>query len=184
MVIIGKKVQLRDKKLADAADDYGWQTDSELTRLDTVSPLTITFPEYLSGYTTELRYPSPSRRLFAIDTLDGEHIGNCVYYGIDETGGEAELGVMIGARGYWDKGYGAEAVASLVKHIFCETNLQRIYLKTLNSNERAQKCFRKCGFIPCGRLIRGEYNFVLMELLRERWEEYPSLKSSSALAKI
>lgn len=185
MVVIGSKVKLRGKRLADAADDYAWQTDPELTRLDALSPLTITFPEYLSGYATELRYPSSNRRLFAIDTLDGEHIGNCVYYGIDETKGEAELGVMIGNQDYWDKGYGADAVATLVSHIFREMTLKRIYLKTLNSNCRAQKCFQKCGFIPCGHLLRGGYNFVLMGLLRRQWEEpYPSLESSSTLAKI
>jgi len=170
-MIIGSKVILRDKRLADARDDYAWQTDPELTQLDAVPRLTTTFPQYLSDYASRLRCPAPSRHEFAVETLDGKHIGSCVYYGINETKGEAELGIMIGNRDYWDKGFGADAVATLVSYVFHQAKLKRIYLKTLDSNSRAQKCFKKCGFIPCGHLLRDGFNFVLMELYRKQWEE-------------
>jgi len=168
---ISNKIKLREKRLADAPDDYAWQTDAELAHLDAVPLPTATFPQYLSDYASELRYPSPFRHRFAIETLKGEHIGNCTYYTIDETKGEAELGIMIGNRSYWDKGYGVDAVTTLVNRIFRQTKLNRIYLKTLISNARAQKCFRKCGFAPCGHLKRDGYNFVLMELYRKQWEK-------------
>ena len=80
------------------------------------------------------------RHRFAVETLDGKHIGNCAYYGVNETKGEAELGIMIGDRDCWDKGYGADAVGTLLDYIFRRTNLKRIHLKTLDSNIRAQKC--------------------------------------------
>ena len=168
-MIVGSKVKLRGKRLADAPDDYVWQTDPELVQLDAAPVLTITFSHYLAEYASELRYPPLIRRRFAIENLDGRHIGNCTYYGIDETKSEAELGIMIGNRSYWDKGYGADAVTTLVNHIFHQTKLNRIYLKTLESNTRAQKCFRKCGFTPCGYLNRNGYNFMLMELHRKQW---------------
>jgi len=168
-MIVGGKIKLREKRLADAPDDYAWQTDSELAKLDAVPLCAITFPQYLAEYASELRYPSSTRHRFAIETLDGKHIGNCTYYGIDETNGEAELGIMIGNRDYWDKSYGADAVTTLVNHIFRQTKLNRIYLKTLNSNTRAQKCFQKCGFTPYGFLNRDGYDFVLMELHRKQW---------------
>jgi len=168
-MIVGGKIKLREKRLADAPDDYAWQTDSELAKLDAAPLPTITFPQYLSDYASELRYPSPTRHRFALETLDGKHIGNCTYYGIAETNGEAELGIMIGNRDYWDKSYGADAVTTLVNHIFRQTKLNRIYLKTLNSNTRAQKCFQKCGFTPYGFLNRDGYDFVLMELHRKQW---------------
>lgn len=170
-MITGNKVKLRDKRLSDARNDYIWQTDTELARLDAVPRLTISFPQYLLDYTSELRYSPPTRHSFAIETLDGKHIGNCVYYNINETKGEAELGIMIGNRDYWDKSYGTDTVTTLVNHIFLQTNLKRIHLKTLDWNERAQKCFKKCGFTPCGQLVRDGYNFVVMELHRKQWEE-------------
>ena len=170
-MIIGSKIKLRDKRLADALDDYTWRTDLELAQLDAISPLTTTFPQYLSGYARELRYPTSGRREFAVETLDGNHIGNCAYYDINESRGEAELGIMIGNRNYWRKGYGADAVATLVSHVFRQTNLKRIYLKTVDTNSRAQKCFKKCGFHSYAYLNMDGYYFVLMELYRKQWEE-------------
>ena len=127
--------------------------------------------EYLTDYGSELFFPSPARRSFAVDTLDGKHIGNCVYYNIDESRSEAELGIMIGDRHYWDKGYGADTVRVLLDHVFRITNLNRIYLKTLVSNARARKCFEKCSFTSCGHLERDGYKFLLMDLSREQWRE-------------
>jgi len=171
-MIIGNKIRLRSKRLADAPDDYAWQTDPELARLDAVSLLTIPFAQYLIDYASELRSSSSIRHQFAIETLEGEHIGNCVYYDVDETGGEAHLGIMIGNRDYWDKGYGADAVTTLVDYIFSLTGLRRICLKTLDFNRRAQKCFKKCGFILNGRLVQDGFRFVLMEVHREQWEAH------------
>ncbi len=170
-MITGKKIVLRDKKLADARDDYTWQTDPELTRLDAATQLALTFPHYLLDYTGELCFSDSTRRRFAIETLDGKHIGNCGYYGIDEIKGEAELGITIGDRDYWNKGYGTDAVTTLVNYIFRQTNLNRIYLKTLESNSRAQKCFQKCGFTPCGHLVKDRFSFMLMEIHRHQWQE-------------
>ena len=170
-MIIGSKVRLRNKRLADAKDDYAWQTDLELVQLDAASPVVIPFPQYVSTYASELRQPSSTRHQFAIETLDGKHIGNCGYYHIDETQGEAELGVMIGNRDYWDKGFGTDTVITLLNYIFCRTVFKRIHLKTLEGNIRAQRCFEKCGFTPYVQLTKDGFYFVLMEIYREQWEE-------------
>jgi RimJ/RimL family protein N-acetyltransferase len=173
-VLIGHKVRLRRKKMSDARKDYRWQTDPELARLDAMPLLTVSYAQYLLDYSTALRFPAPSRRVFAIDTLEGRHIGNCVYYHIDEDRGEAEVGIMIGERDFWDRGYGTDAVIALVDHIFRETPLRRLHLKTLEWNDRAQRCFLKCGFNPCGSVNRNGYQFTLMELHREGWEKAQS----------
>jgi RimJ/RimL family protein N-acetyltransferase len=78
---------------------------------------------------------------------------------------------MIGDKGYWDKGYGTDAVNTLVDHIYKTSSFGRLYLKTLDWNKRAQKCFSKCGFISCGTIKRDGNNFLLMELKREEWEK-------------
>ena len=168
-MIIGSKVRLREKRAADAPNDYSWRADPELAELDAVPPLNITFAEYLQSYTFELEQPSTTRRAFAIETLDGRHIGNGVYYNIDETQAETELGIMIGDRDYWNKNYGTSAINAMIEYIFHQTNLKRIYLKTLESNLRAQACFLKCGFLPCGHLMRDGFRFILMELHRSKW---------------
>ncbi len=169
-MITGNKIVLRDKRLADAWDDYTWKTDPELARLDAAPQLTISFPQYLLDYTNELCSHS-IRRSFAIETQDGKHIGNCGYYDIDETKGEAELGIMICNRDYWGRGYGADAVTTLVNYIFRQTNLNRIYLKSLDWNTRAHRCFQKCGFTPYRHLVKDGFNFVFMEIHRNQWQQ-------------
>lgn len=170
-MLIGSKVRLRDKKLSDVRRDYVWQSDPELSRLDAAPVLSASFPVYLLDYTELIHKYKSNRYPLAIETLEGKHIGNCTCYDIDEDKAEAQLGIMIGEREYWDKGYGTDAINAMVKHVFRNTNFQRIYLKTLSWNLRAQKCFRNCGFVQCGQLNRNGNNFVVMELTREHWEE-------------
>jgi len=169
-MITGNKVRLRPKRLADARNDYNWGRDHELSRLDAVAPLTMSFDQFLPDYTREIRHPSAGRHLFSIETWGGQHIGNCVYYDVDEYHGEAELGILIGERSYWGRGYGTDAVTTLLDYLFRRTKLTRIHLKTLQSNIRAQKCFGKCGFIPCGCRVTGGNRFILMEILRTQWQ--------------
>ncbi len=170
-MITDTKITLSDKKLADATNDYAWQTDPELAQLDAAPVLTISFTQFLLDQAWQVCLSPPARRRFAVETMDGKYIGNCSYYDINKTKSEAELGIMIGDRGYWDKGFGADVVTTLVNYIFQQTNLDRIYLKTLDSNTRAQKCFQKCGFTPYGHMARDGYDFVLMELDRKQWQQ-------------
>jgi RimJ/RimL family protein N-acetyltransferase len=162
----GNKVKLRPKRLHDAINDYQWRRDIELCQLDATQPTTSSFEEYLKLTAGAPSYSSQSCH-FAIETLDGKHIGNCSYFDIDETNGEAEIGIMIGDKAYWNRGYGADAIRTALNYVFSQTNLKRIHLKTLDWNIRAQKCFEKCGFVPCGNLNRGEYSFILMEICHQ-----------------
>ena len=170
-MIAGSKVSLREKRPVDAWDDYAWESDPELAQLDAAPVVATSFSQYLSDYTNELRNPFPTSQRFAIDTLDGKYIGNCSYYNVKETKGEAELGIMIGNRDYWNRGYGTDAVTTLVNYIFRQTKLNRIYLKTLKSNTRAQKCFQKCGFTQYGHQVKDGFNFVFMEIYRDQQQE-------------
>jgi RimJ/RimL family protein N-acetyltransferase len=165
------RVRLRPKRIEDARNDYNWQTDTELSDLDAVPPLKMAFADYVEDYKDQLRHPSPIRRPLAIETLSGTHIGNCVYYNIDRIKREAEVGIMIGDRNYWNQGLGTEAMNELVDYVFRRHNFRRLYLKTLEKNIRAQHSFTKAGFTPCGNMERDGYRFLLMELPRSRWKE-------------
>jgi RimJ/RimL family protein N-acetyltransferase len=166
----GEKTVLREKRVEDAPGDYSWRTDEELASLDATRPLNMSYEDFLRYSKEEISFVSPLSKRLAIDTLDGKHIGNCMYYDIDVKGGEAELGVMIGDRDYWGKGYGTDSVASLLGYIFTATSLDRVYLHTLDWNERAQRSFSKTGFREVKRVRRSGQNFIRMEVLRSDWE--------------
>jgi len=154
---------LRPKRLQDATNDYRWRQDIELCHLDAAPPIQCSFKEFLENYLEDLHRLNQSYR-FAIETLDGRHIGNCSYFNLDDAKKEAEMGIMIGDRAYWNRGYGTDTIITSLNHFFSRTDIKRIHLKTLKWNIRAQKCFQKCGFIPCGQMIHGDYNFMLMEV--------------------
>jgi RimJ/RimL family protein N-acetyltransferase len=115
---------------------------------------------------------------FAIE-VDGKFIGQCGLYGFDEFRGVAhrcELGIAIGDKEYWGRGYGREAIALLVDYAFTHWNMQRVGLQVIATNERAIRAYRSVGFIEEGRLRRhawsnGKYvDSVCMSILREEWE--------------
>lgn len=160
--LVGKKVKLRPKRIKDAANDYSWRIDAELCHLDAALPIPVSFEEYLKGYIEEINHPRRGCCL-AIETIEGKHIGNCSYFSLDDIKQEAEMGIMIGDKTYWDQGYGTDAIVTLLNYVFSQTSVQRVYLRTLDWNKRAHSCFKKCGFVPCKQLIQGDYHFIIME---------------------
>lgn len=170
VLIKGQKVILREKNIEDAEDDYRWRTDEELAKLDATRPINMSFSNFRSYVEEEIRSPSPRSKRLAIDTIYGKHIGNFMYYDIDLRRGESELGIMIGDRSYWSKGYGSDAIRAVRNHLFSQTTLKRLYLHTLEWNERARKSFTNAGLREVKLVSRGGLKFVLMETLRSEWE--------------
>lgn len=167
----GEKVSLRDKSSEDAFRDYTWRIDPELARLDATYPPTTSFDEFEKYYLDELEHPPRDSRRFGIETHEGVHIGNCMYYDLNPYKSEAELGILVGDKEYWNGGFGTEAVTLLLDHLFKEIGLKRVYLKTLDWNIRAQKSFQKCGFVEYRRNSRGSWDFILMEIFQVDWEQ-------------
>jgi ribosomal-protein-alanine N-acetyltransferase len=163
----GRRVILRRKRLSDTEDDYAWRSDDELARYDAVPPLRISFSDFQTSFLAQVRYPDRARRSYAIEDENGHHIGNAMYYNLREAMGEAELGITIGDRRYWGRGYGSDAVQALVELVFREKGLRRMFLHTLEWNVRAQRCFQKAGFEPRGLVRRDGRNFLLMEIMRQ-----------------
>ena len=160
----GEKVVIRNKRLLDAARDYAWRKDPELAAFDAAKPIAAEFEDYLALYEDDLNHPTPFRRTFGVEDLEGNHIGNVMFYNIDVIKGEAEIGITIGDRHYWGSGYGTDMMKTLVRYIFAATALTRLYLKTLDWNTRAQRCFQKAGFTQYKVSPRSTGVFVLMEL--------------------
>lgn len=163
--LTGKKVRLRPRRLEDAADQYRWRCDEEVCRLDASVPTRFAFDEFIDRYSVELEYPGLTYTL-AIDTLDNQHIGECSLFNFDFLSNTAEFGIVIGEKNYWGGGHGTDAVKVLLGDIFTTSELNRLVLRTLDWNTRAQRCFEKCGFTARGSLVSGDYHFIVMEIER------------------
>ena len=182
LYVVGEKVLLRDKRISDIPDDYAWRRDPELSKLDATLPMQMSYDDYRRYAREELSYNSRWSKRFAIDTLEasdngdgdepepGRHIGNCMYYDIDERRGETELGIMVGDRDYWSRGYGTDAVTTMLDYIFTSTKLNKVYLHTLTWNDRARKSFARSGFVEIREVRRNSIDFMRMELERQNWE--------------
>ena len=94
-----------------------------------------------------------------------------MYYDIDKSKKQTELGIMIGDRDYWSQGYGTDAVIALLEHLFNKEGMKRVYLHTLDWNKRAYKCFEKCGFVSCDKVKWNGDTFIVMEILQGQWEK-------------
>ena len=160
---------LRPKRLEDAWYDYTWRVDRALAALDAAAPLRLSFEQFLRQYKDDLRHPSPWSQRYSITTLDEKHIGNCMSYDINVSFGEAELGIMIGDRNYWNQSYGYDSMIALVDHMFTSTSLRRLYVHTLEWNKRARRCFEKCGFTLRSIENRSSKSFALMDIFRDQW---------------
>ena len=165
----GKLVVLRSKTINDVNVDYQWRTDPELAALDASTPLNMSLKEYARFHRDEIEFPSPWSVRFGIDVESSKFIGNCMYYDIDWDRKQAELGIMIGDKDYWNFGYGTDAVITLLEYVFTNTRLDCIYLHTLTSNKRAQKAFKKAGFYCTNQIKRDDYRFQRMEINRSFW---------------
>jgi RimJ/RimL family protein N-acetyltransferase len=134
---------------------------------DAGTPVEFTFAEFQERFSIELDYPGLTCTL-AIDTLENKHIGECSLFNLDFLKASVEIGIIIGEKSYWERGYGTDAVSTFVAYIFETSDVEKIMLRTLEWNVRAQKCFEKCGFKRCGSATRDHYNFILMEIDRQR----------------
>ncbi len=165
------RVILREKVKSDIADDYKWRSDPELAELDATRPLSLSYHDFERLSKDELAHPSSHSKRLSVDTTDGLHIGNVMFYDIDLRSGQAELGIMIGDKDYWSRGFGTETVRLLLSHMFSEYPFNRVYLHTLSWNYRAQKSFHKSGFRDIAPVRRSGRDFIKMEIWRREWEE-------------
>jgi diamine N-acetyltransferase len=94
--------------------------------------------------------PDPDSAWFAID-VDEELVGMCGLHEIDHYHQRAEVGIRIG-KAYWQKGFGQDALRTLVDYGFRHLNLTKISLRVLADDERAVGAYRKAGFVEEGRL--------------------------------
>ena len=170
----GVKVRIREKRETDIRNEYSWRIDPELSRLDATRPMTMSYEDFFRYSREEMQFPNYRSKRLAVETLEGIHIGNIMYYDLDMRSRQAELGIMIGDKEYWSSGYGTDTVNTLLRHLFTTLELDKVYLHTLSWNYRAQASFNKSGFTSVRDVKRGGQDFILMEVLRPDWEKSQS----------
>ena len=168
VVARGRRTVVRRKRVGDAADEYRWRSDPDLAQFDASRPVQAPYESYERNWSFDYRFTDMPGRSFAIEDENGRHIGNVMYYNIDAVRGEAEIGISVGERACWSQGYGSDALATVSRHLFGTTTLNRLYLHTLDWNERAQRAFRRAGFSFCGTSWRDGHTFVIMEAWRQQ----------------
>lgn len=108
---------------------------------------------------------------------DGTIIGNIgLHPWKNRRAGSASFGVTIFDSEYLGKGYGRDAVNTLLDWAFRIQNFQRVGLTCLATNERAIRCYEAVGFVHEGRMRQAQYvngsyvDEVQMGILRGEWE--------------
>ena len=120
------------------------------------------------------RLEEPDKTHFVIE-VDGILIGGIGLHHIDRRAGTAEFGIGIYDRDYLGKGYGRDAIETLLGWAFQIQNYRRIWLETYALNERAVRSYRAVGFVEEGRLREhafyagGYVDVLVMGLLRAEW---------------
>jgi RimJ/RimL family protein N-acetyltransferase len=100
-------------------------------------------------------------------------IGTVGLMDIDPYHGRATLGITIGDKSAWGRGYGTEAVRLMAEYGCFFKNLESINLSFVAFNERGHRAYLKAGFKEAGRWrkayrIGGErYDSVWMDITRD-----------------
>lgn len=153
-LILGEKVCLRPFDETDMPYLLKWYNDYELNILAGWSSGKVSASKL--RYNMSYSFGSDPMNLM-IDNMEGKPIGTIQLYEINEQDKCCKLGIRIGDRDYWSKGYGADSVKTLVKYAFMKMGLYRVALRVYEYNERAAKCYEKCGFEYEGRTRRSAY---------------------------
>ncbi len=163
------RVRVRRKRREDAVDDFRWRRDPDLQLFNAEPAYDAPFETFLGQFELDLEFGHDRRGMFSIETPDGAHIGNLMYYNADRVSGVVEFGMSIAEEARRGQGLGREATAAFLRYVWRELPFRRVTLHTLEWNERAQRAFAAAGFDAAGRVERGGNRFVRMEARREWW---------------
>ncbi|MGA9533746.1 MAG: GNAT family protein [Anaerolineales bacterium] len=176
-MIYGDRVRLRHNEKSDLPRYVDWLNDPEMRAgISVFLPMSQVEEE---RWFEEMMKKDPIERPFAVDLREGDrwtHVGSCGLFRFNHRSRSAELGIAIGAKERWGEGIGADTMGALMQHGFETLNLNRIFLRVFDFNERAIRLYRSLGFVEEGRLrqdayYKGKYrDTLLMGMLRTEWE--------------
>jgi RimJ/RimL family protein N-acetyltransferase len=167
--LIGKKCYLSPIDTNDAEKYTEWLNDMELL-VDLQLYSSIISVENEKAFLSNL---SKDHTYSIVDLETEQLIGNCGFMEIDHINQTAEIGIFIGNKTFWNKGYGTEALSLLIDYGFKALNLHNIMLKVYDFNKRAIKCYEKTGFKQIGKRRKAvhrnseKHDIVYMDIVPE-----------------
>jgi [ribosomal protein S5]-alanine N-acetyltransferase len=184
-LIQGELVFLRPIERADAQLLHRWRSDAEVAEMASIAG-----PKSLAQIERRAERLAQNTEVedygFIICLLADERpIGEASLFELDRRNGSAELGIFIGEREEWGKGYGTDAVNALVDFGFGSLRLERIWLEVWTENDRARRSYEKAGFVHEGTLRHDRYeggrytDGDVMSLLRDEWLALPRRSGDS-----
>jgi RimJ/RimL family protein N-acetyltransferase len=175
--LLGERIMLREYREGDFASMRTWCNDSEV--VDYLSDVFL-YPHTESmteQYLNTVMEADSEQKGFVIAHKDTEaYIGQVDLFRINWKNRSTEMGIVIGNKHDFSKGYGSEAIRLLQQFVFTRLNLNRLQLEVYDYNERAYRCYVKCGFKEEGRLreayyFKGRYaDTIVMSILKSDYE--------------
>lgn len=175
----GKLVRLAAVDADELAKAYAvWNRDSELKRLlDSRVGQLHSVKAGADFFKKMVEEAKPESHYFTIRALEDNRLLGDINLDVVSgwMGRNAFVGIGIGNRADWGKGYGTEAMKLALGFAFTEINLERVTLNVFEYNPRAIRSYEKAGFKHEGRL-RGalikdgqRWDMLYMGVLREEW---------------
>jgi RimJ/RimL family protein N-acetyltransferase len=153
--LVGKKIFLGPVSLEKIPELVRWANDLDVTKYLTIADKNNT-EETTRAYLEKMLHDQ-NACYFGIYTKKGKLIGGTDLKDIDPVNRTANIGIMIGDKVEWNKGYGTEAIQLLIDYGFSVLNLNNIMLVAYEYNDRAQRCYEKAGFRVIGRRRKARY---------------------------
>lgn len=162
---------------ARAKAEIRWMRDSEFHRLADSEPAQLHSEKALKEW-FEGQFEhgfKPQRYSFNVRTLAEDQFIGFLGLWVDLIHSEAWVGVGIGERAFWDKGYGTDMMKLCMQYVFMELSVERLSLGLHEYNPRALRSYEKCGFRLEGRTRQDlqregrHYDSLWMGILREEW---------------
>jgi diamine N-acetyltransferase len=170
----GRKVHLRPfDKISDLDTAMRWINDPEIRRVIGSGPTPTT--RNIEGEWFD-RMGKDQRNIVLAISVRTTLIGSIGLHKINWIDRTAEVGILIGEKKQWGKGYGHDATQTLQRYAFHDLNLRKLYWVALEQNKRSLSLAQRCGFQQEGRRTRhmfreGRYQDVIdLAVFREDWE--------------
>jgi RimJ/RimL family protein N-acetyltransferase len=160
-----------------ARAELRWQRDSEFRRLADSDPVFLSSEKAIKDWIDRQADGGfkPERYSFAVRTLAEDTLIGFLGLWLNLIHREAFVGLGIGERAFWSKGYGTDIMKLCQQYVFSELGMERLSLGLFEYNPRALRSYEKCGFRLEGRtrqdtLREGKrYDSLWMGILRNEW---------------
>lgn len=149
--LVGDRLVLRPVSVRDVTPEYvRWMNDQEVVEFLETGFFPVTMAA-LRRYVASKADRSDVLFLAMVDRRTGRHVGNIKLEPIKWRYGTAEVGLLIGDKRYWGRGYGREALRLVLAHAFGKLNLRKVTAGVLAPNRPSLRMFLGLGFVVEGR---------------------------------